>query len=307
MRQEVAEAIQKANLNRAKVLEDLNPEQRTSSLESLFKDYYIDQHLTLQKWAALTGQSAQIDTGYMAQFIASIILGIPGQGFRGKGDDLIDGSEVKSAANISGVDRPRWNHNLGTLAHDASRRKKDLPTAWEQYLACPTIVYILVDRVATPQPSTPRDIRIRTWCVDAQNDTAWRDLLQVYVENREGNRYNYQLHPPVGYDDDVVVNTLGNLDFGEVLVLDARVRLAADPEASTITWTKRPTFPVTPILGRVKPRPYGETARPSNLMGSVDVVPDTGTLPGLFPDILSEEIEHRIRKSANQESATDAL
>lgn len=307
MKREVAEAIQKANLNRAKVLKDINPEQRTSLLETLFKDYYIDQYLTLQKWAALTGQSAQIDTGYMAQFIASIILGIPGQGFRGKGDDLIDGSEVKSAANISGVDRPRWNHNLGTLAHDAARRKKELPTAWEQYLACPTIVYILVDRVAAPQGSSPRDIRIRTWCVDAQNDTAWRDLLHVYVENREGDRYNYQLHPPVGYDDDIVVNTLGNLDFSEVLVFDARVQLAANPAASTITWTKRPIFPVTPILGRVKPRRYGETARPSNLMGSVDVVPDTGTLPGLFPEILSGESEHRIRKSANQESATDAL
>ena len=40
-----------------------------------------------------------------------------GQGFRGKGLDLLDGSEVKSAAIISGVDRPKvepQHGNLGT-------------------------------------------------------------------------------------------------------------------------------------------------------------------------------------------------
>jgi hypothetical protein len=36
----------------------------------------------------MTGQSALIETGYIAQHLASLLLAIPGQGFRGKGIDM---------------------------------------------------------------------------------------------------------------------------------------------------------------------------------------------------------------------------
>lgn len=301
MRNDVAEAILEANSTRKELLESLDDHERISLLEQLFEDFYISQHLTLQKWAALTGQSAQIDTGYMAQFIASIALGIPGQGFRGKGDDLIDGSEVKSAANISGVDRPRWNHNLGTVSQDTKRRQKNQPTVWEEYLGCPSIIYILVDRVTSESKERARDIRIRMWCIDAQKDSAWRDLIKTFVDNRNSSRYNFQLHPPVGYDDNLVVNTLGNLDFEQVLEFDARISIDAEVDRSTVRWKKRPEFPTLPISGRTVAKNYGEDPRPSNLTGSVDVVADINTIPALFPDVLTRFEQHKLLDAAHEE------
>ncbi|MCQ3805841.1 MAG: MamI family restriction endonuclease [Acidimicrobiaceae bacterium] len=119
MKPEVEDALRRAAEFRRKVLRQLSSDDRRQLLEDLFVDFFVEQWRTLLKWAALTGQSSQVDTGYIAQHVASILLAEPGQGFKGKGLDLMDGSEVKSAAIISGVDRPRWNHNMGTLAQDA--------------------------------------------------------------------------------------------------------------------------------------------------------------------------------------------
>ena len=68
MRKEVKEAIDRGIVLRSQVLSDLKYRQRVRLLELLFQDFFIDQHQLLQKWAALTGQTAQIDTGYIAQF-----------------------------------------------------------------------------------------------------------------------------------------------------------------------------------------------------------------------------------------------
>lgn len=254
----------------------------------------------MQKWAALTGQSAQVDTGYIAQFVASIVLQIPGQGFRGKGDDLADGSEVKSAANVSGVDRPRWNHNLGTLAQDAKRKAEGKPTAGDEYLSSPHVFYLLADRSAS-DTRVPRAIRIRGWLVDAQRDQDWRSLLIEYLESRKPGQYNLQLHPPVGWDDDVVVNTLGNLDFAEVLLFDASVLHGANGAVS-VEWKVELPENSIPVTGRTQRVPYGgRTARPSRLTDAGDLVADIARLPRLFPDILGEEQESRLEASSREE------
>jgi hypothetical protein len=71
----------------------------------------------LHYWRAITNQPAQIDTGYVAQHLVSIVTGIRGGGMRGKGDDLVDGSEVKSANFLDAFDArgavaPRWNFTI---------------------------------------------------------------------------------------------------------------------------------------------------------------------------------------------------
>ncbi|MDT0223767.1 MamI family restriction endonuclease [Gordonia sp. AC31] len=164
MKEEVALAIAKGIRARRQLLHGLTYAQQVLLLEEMFVDFFGDLHVTLQKWAALTGQSAQVDTGYIAQFIASIVLREPGQGFRGKGDDLADGSEVKSAASISGVDRPRWNHNMNSPSQDSARLKVGKSLAIDEYLESPYLFYLLVDRSAT-DPNSPRAIRIRSWLV----------------------------------------------------------------------------------------------------------------------------------------------
>ncbi|WP_136588239.1 MamI family restriction endonuclease [Microbacterium hydrothermale] len=284
MQNAVNQAIIQGIRVRREILSSLSYEQRVVLLEDLFVDLFGHQHVMLQRWAALTGQSAQVDTGYIAQFVASIVLGEPGQGFRGKGDDLADGSEVKSAANISGVDRPRWNHNLGSLDDDERRRGRNLQTAGDEYLGVPLMFYLLVDRphgVADPAP-----IRIRAWCIDAQQDRDWRSLFETFLASRSGRTYNFQLHPPVGYDDDVVVNTLGNLDFADVLIFDARLSLA-DRNRPSVDWHLPLPQRVLPIAGRTRARQYdGKGARPTRLTGTADVVLGTKDLGALFPGVL---------------------
>lgn len=305
MKREVQEAITASNEARSRILANLTSSQRVELLEQLFEEFFVDQHLTLQKWAALTGQSAQVDTGYIAQFVASICLGIPGQGFRGKGDDLIDGSEVKAAANTSGVDRPRWNHNLGTPSDDDKRRARGLPTASEQYLSSPYLFYLLVDRVATAD-TAPKPLRVRAWCIDAQADVAWRDLVTRFVEGRVTSQYNLQLHPPVGYDDNLVVNTIGNLDFADVLLFDARIVFATENTDGAIEWVVKPTFPINAIIGRTRAAPYVKNVRPSNLTGSEDLVADIAVLPQLFPGVLSEVQELTVQDAIEVEAEADA-
>lgn len=285
MKPELEDALRRAAEFRRELLGQLSSVDKRRLLEDLFVDFFVDQWRVLLKWAALTGQSSQVDTGYIAQHAASILLAEPGQGFRGKGLDLLDGSEVKSAAIISGVDRPRWNHNMGTLAQDAKRIADDRVTTSEEYLACPNIFYLLFDRVVEPDGSMgPLVLRVRGWCLDGQEDAPWRDLVERYCASRTSGKYNLQLHPPVGYDDDVVVNTLGNLDFADVKVLEARIHGLGADEQFYVDWVQAPPGEVRPVTGRTVALPYVKNARPSRLGSAADVLPDTNTLRELLPD-----------------------
>lgn len=306
MKDEVADAIAAGIIERRELLQSLTLHQQTTLLEKLFMEFFGDLHTTLQKWAALTGQTAQVDTGYIAQFVASIVLKEPGQGFRGKGDDLADGSEVKSAAIISGVDRPRWNHNMGTPAQDAVRRQKGKPLAIDEYLGSPYLFYLLADRAAS-DTHRPRAIRIRGWLIDASLDQAWRDLLLRYQAQKSEGQYNLQLHPPVAYDDDIVVNTLGNLDFADVLVFDARVLRSADDASPMVQWVKPLSDDCVPQLGRTRAVPYGgRGSRPSVLTGASDLVADIAEVSHLFPDVLGDDQADKVATASTREITAEA-
>jgi hypothetical protein len=69
------------------VLSAMTPVGRKFHIESLIRDL-VSARGTLVKWSEMTGQSALIETGYIAQHLASLLLAIPGQGFRGKGIDM---------------------------------------------------------------------------------------------------------------------------------------------------------------------------------------------------------------------------
>ncbi len=280
MKPELAEKLALNAEERRRRLRLLTPAQRRQLLETLIGDFFVVQRAGLLKWSALTGQSAQIDTGYIAQHMASVVLAEPGQGFKGKGVDLADGSEVKSAAILSGVDRPRWNHNMGTRAEDADRLRRDLEPKWQGYLDSPFVFYVLFDRSAS---DTSR-LRVRAWCIDAQRDEAWRDLVNRFVAGRRASQYNLQLHPPVGYDDDIVVNTLGNLDFVDAKVFEADFEVPTDPsQPLDLRWIKEPSEGFR--HGRTRATPYGgRSARPSRLEGAEGhELEDEDVIKTLFP------------------------
>lgn len=96
MKPEMEQLIREQTQERAKRLGALDGRQRTALIELLIEDFFVGSRRTLAKWSTLTGQSAQIDTGYIAQHMASVTLGIPGQGFKGKG--LTSSTRVRSRA-----------------------------------------------------------------------------------------------------------------------------------------------------------------------------------------------------------------
>jgi hypothetical protein len=163
---------------------------------SLLQEMFIEHRKVMSKWAAITGQSSQLDSGYIAQHLISLLSGKRGVGWRGKGLDLEDGSEVKSASSIDGVDVPRWNHNFSS------------PKKVDEWLASPTIYYVLFD---TPERSSQR-LRVRIWAVTPAIDIAYRTVLQRWRDApRKSN--NFQLHPPVGKDSNLATNECGNLEL----------------------------------------------------------------------------------------------
>jgi hypothetical protein len=306
LREEIERLLRKGIKLRRRILGGLDHDERVRLLETLLEDFFVTQRSTLLKWAALTGQSAQIDTGYIAQHVASIVLSEPGQGFKGKGVDLADGSEVKSAAILSGIDRPRWNHNLGTPADDQARAKKGLEPTWAAYLNAPVVFYLLFDRTTPSEREEDFALRVRAWCVDPTEDVAWRDLVTRFIQGRKPSQYNFQLHPPVGYDDDEVVNTLGNLNMAAVKVLEARMTGFREHENFQIEWIKRPLEQVRPVKGQCEALPYGgRGSRPSRLTPPVELEADLDELsalvPGLDLEALAEAVEADVTVVAEEE------
>lgn len=58
----------------------------------------------LRKWSKLTNQTPAAKIGYLGQHLASLITGVSGIGSGARGDDLSDGTEVKSSNKVGQVD-----------------------------------------------------------------------------------------------------------------------------------------------------------------------------------------------------------
>ncbi len=171
-------------------------ENLSRQAEELLEELFLDYRRIMKKWAEKTGQGAQLDSGYIAQHLVSLLTGKRGCGWRGKGLDLEDGSEVKSACIVDGVDVPRWNHNF------ASAEKI------RQWLAAPAIYYVLFD-YAPPELSR---VRVRVWMVIPSSDKAYRTVLKRWRDvSRKSD--NFQLHPPVNKDNNLTTNECGDLEL----------------------------------------------------------------------------------------------
>ena len=72
-----------------------NQEQLKHDAAILLQEMFLDFRQVMLKWAKITGQSSQLDAGYIAQHLVSLLTGKRGIGWRGKGLDLEDGSEEK--------------------------------------------------------------------------------------------------------------------------------------------------------------------------------------------------------------------
>lgn len=172
-------------------LERLTIDQQKGLISKLLNEQVIIQRESLQYFRELTFQPAQIDTGYISQHLVSLISKIPGGGFRGKGDDLADGSEVKSANFLDSMDAngaiaPRWNFTCNDILQ------------MKAFLTYPSIYLVSMDI------NNRNNFRFRVWKIDPRTHTIlntrykeWMDKLGYPKLNGSDRKaVNFQLFPP---------------------------------------------------------------------------------------------------------------
>jgi hypothetical protein len=169
---------------------------RLALVKQFIESVIFSQYRQLVLWRSVTGQSSQLDSGYLGQQLVSLLTGVPGSGSRGKGLDLADGSEVKAASTLSGIDVPRWNNQLKN--HEKV----------QAYLDQPAIYFVLFDTVDRSE-SFP--LRVRIWKVVPTKDKCFRNVVERWaVEESSGN---FQLHPPCWREDNRASNNAGNIEL----------------------------------------------------------------------------------------------
>lgn len=174
------------------ILSILSIDDRKNLALELLTEQVIHQRFRLTHWSVITGQSAQIDTGYVAQHLASLITQISGQGMRGKGVDLIDESEIKAANFLDSLDKkgataPRWNFTAVT---------KEI---MERFLDYQNIYLLSMDL------NTYGRFRTRMWKIDITKHTILRNRYIEWMNTLGYPKFNtatdqpsvnFQLFPP---------------------------------------------------------------------------------------------------------------
>lgn len=70
----------------------------------LLSDLFIAPRKKAVEWSRLTQQTPNMKVGYPGQHLVSLITGMPGERTGARGNDLIDGSEIKSCSRVDQVD-----------------------------------------------------------------------------------------------------------------------------------------------------------------------------------------------------------
>jgi len=81
-------------------LEKLSKDERKALVAKFLKEMYFERRMNIFKWAKITKQTPLIETKFLGQNLVSLVTGIPGKGTAARGDDLKDGSEVKTCSRL---------------------------------------------------------------------------------------------------------------------------------------------------------------------------------------------------------------
>lgn len=71
----------------------------------LLQELVLEPRINAIKWSKITKQTPNMRIGYPGQHLASLITGIEGEKTGARGNDLLDGSEVKSCSRIDPLDK----------------------------------------------------------------------------------------------------------------------------------------------------------------------------------------------------------
>jgi len=75
-----------------------------NKIKKLLDELVLQPRINAIKWSSITKQTPNIKIGYPGQHLASLITGMEGERTGARGNDLVDGSEVKSCSRIDQLD-----------------------------------------------------------------------------------------------------------------------------------------------------------------------------------------------------------
>ena len=73
-------------------------------IKELLFDLVLEPRIKALKWSQITKQSPNLKVGYPGQHLASLVVGMVGEKTGARGNDITDGSEVKSCSRIDQLD-----------------------------------------------------------------------------------------------------------------------------------------------------------------------------------------------------------
>lgn len=76
-----------------------------NKIRQLLSELVLSPRLRAIQWSQITKQTPNIKIGYPGQHLASLITGMEGERTGARGNDLVDGSEVKSCSRIDQLDK----------------------------------------------------------------------------------------------------------------------------------------------------------------------------------------------------------
>lgn len=84
-----------------------------NQIKNFLHEVILEPRVRMLKWSKVTNQTPNLKIGYPGQHLASLITGIPGTATGARGEDIADGTEVKSCSRVDQVDKClECDHNV---------------------------------------------------------------------------------------------------------------------------------------------------------------------------------------------------
>ena len=160
---------------------------RLKLTQKFLKEVYFEFRQVGLKWAKLTHQTNFFPKGYLGQNLVSIVVGIRGTGTAARGDDLIDGSEVKTCARVDQLNNCKdCKARIASYLNECpkcngSNIKRMVDSHWicpvddsnyKKYReGMPTIYFLLVDDDGLGNDYL---VRFTIWRIEPRSNAIWQ-------------------------------------------------------------------------------------------------------------------------------------
>lgn len=167
-------------------------------IKEAIKELYIEPRDSVRKWSKITNQTCQIRFAYPGQHLASLITSTKGSGTAARGDDLADGSEVKTCSRADQLSQCKdcgykvlvWqkscpkckssNIDIKTDSHwiFSIKSKSELDILLNKV---PRIILILFDK----ENEDSDNIRLRAWIINPKEEYVIKFFTDYFENNYE--------------------------------------------------------------------------------------------------------------------------